>query len=122
MSKKVGQFEESISETQRELCVKYGAEYVAAPGKSKLGFATGTEGQLPINGLRHPVSGDTNGWYIWCGEHYSDRADFFAPLHTCHVYEDLPEVAKLLGLPPGYRFLSAGDYLDVWFDASLLQV
>jgi hypothetical protein len=77
---------------------------------------------IPINGLRHPVVGETSGWYIWCGRIFSDAPDFFAPLHTFHLYEDYPEIAHLLGLPPGYRFLLAGDSLDVWFDASLLNV
>jgi hypothetical protein len=64
----------------------------------------------------------TSGWYIGCGEVLEDRADFFVPLHTQHFYENHPEIAKLLGLAPGYRFLLAGDQLDVWFDASLLSV
>jgi len=59
---------------------------------------------------------------IWCGKEFSDAAEFFAPLHASHVYEDYPHVAKFLGLPPGYRFLLAGDYVDVWFDESLFKV
>ena len=33
-----------------------------------------------------------------------------------------PEVLEFLGLPPGYRFLLAIDYVDVWYDPSLLNV
>ena len=40
---------------------------------------------------------------------------FFAPLHASHFYEEYPEIARLLGLPPGYRFLFTTDCLDVWF-------
>ena len=87
-----------------------------------MGFALSTKGKPPINGLRHPPHGDTNGWYVWCGEEFSQQRDFFQPLHARHVYEDLPEVTKLLGLPAGYRFLLAGNYLDVWYDPSLLDV
>jgi hypothetical protein len=72
--------------------------------------------------LRHPVSGDASGWYIWCGEP-SDAADFYSPLHVEHIAEYLPEVTEYLDLPPGYRFLIDGNnYEDVWFDASLLKV
>jgi len=111
-----------IEDDQRAFSRKQSADYVASPPESKLGFALSTKGLAPLNGLRHPAQGETNGWYLWCGEKYSRAADFFQPLHTRHVYESYPQVAKLLGLPPGYRFLLAGDYLDVWYDESLLNV
>ena len=75
-----------------------------------------------MNGLRHPPKGDANGWYVWCGEEYSDASEFFQPLHMQHVYEEWPNLARLLGLPPGYRFLVDGNYFDVWYDQSLLSV
>jgi hypothetical protein len=112
----------TAEELQKTFCQEQGADYVPAPDQSKLGFALSTKGQLPINGLRHPVAGDANGWYIWCGERFSDAPDFFSPLHARHLYEDQPELVRLLGLPPGYRFLIAEDHLDVWRDPSLLTV
>jgi hypothetical protein len=75
-----------------------------------------------MNGLRHPPIGETSGWYIWCGGIFSDAPDFFVPLHTYHLYDDHPQIVDLLGLPPGYRFLVAEGILDVWYDASLLNV
>lgn len=113
---------EQIEEAQRAFSRQKSAAYVPSSEESKLGFALSTKGLTPMNGLRHPPQGDTNGWYLWCGEQYSDSADFFRPLHTKHIYEEFPEVAKLLGLPPGYRFLLAGDYLDVWYDPLLLNI
>ena len=113
---------EQIEEAQRVFCREQGAQYVAAPGDTKSGFALSTKGMVPINGLRHPPKGETSGWYLWCGQEFSTAAGFFDPLHTRHLYDELPDVVKLLGLPPGYRFLVAGDYLDVWYDASLLSV
>jgi hypothetical protein len=113
---------EQIQEVQRAFCLKQGAQYVATPGDAKTGFALSTKGQVPINGLRHPPKGETSGWYIWCGQEFSEAGDFFDPLHTRHLYEEHPDLVKLLGLPPGYRFLLAGDYLDVWYDASLLNI
>ncbi len=109
------------SQTQQELCHQYGREFVPCPPDSKLGLATQTIGQNPINGLRHPPTCETSGWYIWAGE-FSTSPEFFSPLHISHLPERLPEVLKFLGLPPGSRFLLSGDYVDVWFDESLLSV
>jgi hypothetical protein len=111
-----------IQEDQRAFCREHLANYVASPGSSKLGFALSTKGQLPLNGLRHPPQADTNGWYLWCGEEFSNAPDFFQPLHTQHVYEEFPHLIALMGLEPGYRFLLSGDHLDVWFDPSLLNI
>jgi hypothetical protein len=74
------------------------------------------------NGLRHPLTLGTSGWYIWCGESFSESADFFEPQHASHIYESLADDGHLLGLPPGYRSLLAGDYLDIWYDEALLSV
>ena len=63
-----------------------------------------------------------SGWYIWCGEEFSESADFFAAQCARHFYENVPDGQRFLGLPPGYRFQLAGDYLDVWYDERLLDV
>jgi hypothetical protein len=55
------------------------------------------------------------------GEFSSER-DFFQPLHTSHLTQRLPQAVRFLGLSPGSRFLLSGDYVDVWFDESLLNV
>lgn len=112
----------NISSAQRSLCEEKGCDYTPAGLDSKLGFAIKTQGKIPINGLRHPPAGDTNGWYIWCGEELSQEPEFFEPLHTRHLFERCPEALRFLGLPPGCRFLVAGDYVDVWFDRSLLNI
>jgi hypothetical protein len=113
--------EPQIQAEQKVACKQYAAEFVPAPGDVKCGFALSTKGLVPINGLRHPPTENATGWYIWCGEQLSSDSDFFAPLCTSHVYEDLPEIARLLALPPGYRFLQAGEHLDIWYDGSLLE-
>lgn len=77
---------------------------------------------VPINGLRHPPEGDTTGWYIWAGEELSTATDFFVPLHVVHLDEWCPGAIPYLGLPPGWRFLIADGYEDVWFDPSLLDI
>lgn len=106
---------------QRETCARYGAEYVPAPQGMKVGIAPNVrEGTLPIHGLRHPPVGETTGWYIWAGGELPDDPDFFVPLHVEHLHTWCPEVERFLGLAPGWRFLVAGDYEDVWADSSLL--
>lgn len=108
---------------QRRLCERFGAEFLNAPADLKVGISrTVLEGQLPLNGLRHPPQGDTTGWYIWGGEAYSDAADFFVPLHVAHLDKWSPLLMKYLGLAPGWRFLVAGDHEDVWYDEALLRV
>lgn len=89
---------------------------------SRVGIALKTIGAMPVHGLRHPFDGETNGWYLWCGE-YSDDSNFFQPLHVEHLSHHLPQVEKFLSLPPGYRFLiDDSGYEDIWFDESLLKV
>ena len=109
-------------EAQESLCKAQGSAFMPVEGTDKVGLAVATLGLAPINGLRHPLSGDTTGWYIWCGEQFSESADFFYPICVDHLIEKLPSVADFLALPPGYRFLMADGYRDIWLDASLLQV
>jgi hypothetical protein len=113
----------AVEEDQRRTCLRFGADYYAAPLDQKVGIAENVRtGLLPINGLRHPPKGDTTGWFIWAGEELSTSPDFFVPLHIEHLDEWCPQVKKYLGLPPGWRFLIAGEHEDVWFDESLLSV
>lgn len=106
---------------QKKVCNKWGSSYVETPCAHKVGIADAVKsGIYPINGLRHTPTGDTSGWYIWAGEDFSEREDFFMPLHAEHLEEWCPGIKKYLGLAPGWRFLVAPDYEDVWFDASLL--
>jgi hypothetical protein len=90
-----------IEVLQRSFCHQQGAEYVPAHGESKSGFALATEGLKPLNGLRHPVVGNTTGWYVWCGQEFSKAPNFFESVHTKHLYESQPQLTKLLGFPPG---------------------
>lgn len=110
---------ERLAKDQQRLCRDFECECVPADPDSKVGIALNTTNRLPMNGLRHAPHGDTSGWYIWGGEGFPSGDDAFSPLHTIHLVNYIPEVIKFLGLPPGYRFLISGDYVDVWFDASL---
>lgn len=108
---------------QRAICIQYGSSVVLSPNDYTLGVAMNVKsGILPINGLRHPPAGETTGWYIWAGEDFSEDPDFFHPLHVRHLREWCPSVLPFLSLAPGWRFLVAGDYVDVWFDETLLAI
>ena len=113
---------EQIQEAQASTCKERGVELVPATNTAISGLAKSTLGLSPVNGLRHPLQNNTSGWYVWCGEEFSTSADFFAPVHTKHLYDELPPIARFLALPPGYRFLVSGEYVDVWFDQNLLNI
>jgi hypothetical protein len=51
----------------------------------------------PLNGLRHPPTADTTGWYIWAGSDFSEADDFFQPLHVQHLADWCPEVLDFSG-------------------------
>ena len=112
-----------IAQEQKEFCHKYGVEYHSLDLGLKIGIADNFfSNLLPLNGLRHPQDYSTCGWFLWAGEELSDAEDFFKPVHLYHLAERKPNLMKYLSLPPGWRFLIAGDYEDVWFDASLLEI
>ena len=111
-----------VLQQQKFICQKWGADFLESPSHLKLGIAENVKnGIWPINGLRVYPEGDTSGWYIWAGEELSNNDDFFQPLHISHLEHRLPIIEKYLGLPPGWRFLIANDYEDVWFDEELLK-
>ncbi len=110
-----------INRHQLEICDKYGAPYVEAKLNLRIGLADNVESsQWPINGLRHPVTEDTTGWYIWAGELYSTAPDFFKPVHLYHLMDICPLIMKYMSLAPGWRFLVTDTYEDVWKDDTLL--
>ncbi|SLK13209.1 MULTISPECIES: immunity protein Imm33 domain-containing protein [unclassified Paenibacillus] len=110
----------SIQE-QIQMCQKYSADYVPSELHHKIGIAWNVKEKLePIHGMRIQPDGDTTGWYIWA-ENYSDADDFFVPLHVTHIDDWDPKIKKYLGLAPGWRFVIAEDYEDVWFDEQLLN-
>jgi hypothetical protein len=112
---------DSIVLEQKEICRKYQADFLQSPIESKMGVSLNVkQNVLPINGLRVYPENGTSGWYIWAGEELSKDPDFFQPLHVEHIGEWVSGVEKYLGLAPGWRFLIAGDYIDVWFDQEIL--
>ncbi|BCJ52809.1 hypothetical protein Asp14428_42840 [Actinoplanes sp. NBRC 14428] len=109
-----------VQQLQLLLCERVGCtpDYVA--GQAMVGASASLFGPVwPIKGIRHLPVGGTSGWYVWVGE-YSDASDFFKPQHAQHILDSRPQVAGYLGLPPGWGFIIAPDYEDVWYDEELL--
>lgn len=103
-------------QAQSFVCAKVGSEFVPPNPDSKVGIALSTLSLIPLNAVRHDPEGETCGWYIWGGEVLSEDPDFFQPLHVHHLVERCPDVVPYLALAPGWRFLLAPGYEDVWFD------
>lgn len=96
---------------------------LAVPGAwDKVGVAVNVRhGLWPLNGLRDRPGPGLSGWFIWAGEEFSTDPEFFLPLHVEHLGQWCPAVLPYLGLGPGWRFLIAPGYEDVWWDPSLLD-
>ena len=108
---------EQIQVTQR-----FAAAPLAPNPSETVGVASNVKTDLlPLNGLRHRPEQGTSGWYLWAGEQFSRDPDFFQPLHREHLSDWCPAAEPYLALPPGWRFLIAPGYEDVWFDETLLR-
>ena len=116
-------WERHIAE-QKSFCEKHNCDWTFADPQLRIGLADSVLTDLqPINGLRHPITPNATGWYVWSGEEFSDADDFFKPYCVKHLIERRPEILKYLGLPPGHRFLIDNKgYEDVWMDENLLDV
>lgn len=110
----------SLRVKQQEICDRFGSPVFAPSASEIVGMALNVKsGVMPLNGLRHPPVAGASGWYIWAGE-YNAADDFFKPLHVSHIGSWAPAIEPYLALAPGWRFLIADDYQDVWFDKNLL--
>lgn len=115
-------FDDYVERDPTRIAAKYGSELMVPSPAEKVGAAANVrDGIWPVNGLRHPPAGTTCGWYLWAGEEFSEDPDFFVPLHVTHLPDWCPAAMPYLGLAPGWRFLIAPGYEDVWFDPSLLR-
>jgi hypothetical protein len=112
----------NLSSIQRSLCERHNAPFLGTDPNGMVGVSRNIkDGIFPVHGLRHPLEGLGTGWFIWAGE-YSSDPDFFIPIHLRHLDEWSPDIIKYLGLAPGWRFLYAPDYEDVWEDRNLLNI
>ncbi|OWJ61632.1 immunity protein Imm33 domain-containing protein [Paraburkholderia caledonica] len=109
-----------MSSDQRDVCQRFGAEYMPPEASQKVGISIASLAKVPLHAVRLIPENGTCGWYIYGGE-YSTDADFYQPLYAVHLLERCPGIVRYLALPPGWRVLLAPDYEDVWFDGGLLK-
>ena len=105
----------TMSDKQRAICQRFGADYLPVEIVHKVGIALDTLDKLPLYATRIPPENGTCGWYIYGGD-YSSDLDFYQSLHTAHLEEVCPSILPYLALPPGWCVILAPDYEDVWFD------
>lgn len=110
-----------IEDQNQKICREYGSGFVPASEQDIIGYSSINEGVWPLNGLRNQNSTGYSGWYIWWGDNLSEKSDFFKPIHLSHVQVIGVNFRPYLSLEPGWRWLLAPDYVDVWFDASVAQ-
>ncbi len=113
-------FRATMSNDQRNVCQRFGTEYMPPEASQKVGISLGSLEDVPLHAVRLSPDNGTCGWYIYGGE-YSPDANFYQPLHVAHLIERCPNIVPYLALPPGWRVLLAPDYEDVWFDGELLK-
>ena len=106
---------------QKTVCDQHGAELLPPGLGSRIGIAIETLDLQPLNGLRIDPESNVCGWYLWGGGEPSEADDFYKPVCVEHVADYCPAAIPFLALPPGWRFLTDGNYVDVWFDAALTE-
>jgi len=58
----------------------------------------------PLNALRHPLVGRSNGWFVWRGGAIPrEQDDFFKPSHIEHIMDDAPGTGALSRAAAGLR-------------------
>ena len=101
---------DKIARLQRATCAAWGAEFVPMDPSLMVGFAQDFDpSRQPINGLRISPEGTLCGWFIWSGKDWSEADDWFEARCIDCLNDVCPEVLKFLAMPPGWRFLKAGD-------------
>ena len=100
---------------QEEICKKYGSKFEPINPQEMIAVAIDSVGKMPINGIRHFLKGNEKiSWFLYCGE-FSEKIDFFKPMHAEHLKDFLPEAIPFLALEKGFRFIiDDSGYEDVW--------
>lgn len=107
---------EKIIEQQKIICQKYNSQFMPLSDKDLVAVALETIGKMPINGMRYITQKDENiSWYIYCGE-FSNKEDFFKPIHISHLVDIMPSILPYLSLEEGFGFvIDDQGYEDVWY-------
>lgn len=109
--------------TQLEVCRRFGVQPMAPEPDELVGIARNIHSGLrPLQGMRYLPEEACCGWLLWAGDEPGEEEGFFQPMHVSHLAEWAPDLVPYLALLPGWRFLIAPGYVDVWFDDALLDL
>lgn len=94
---------DSILSAQLQVTTRFAALPAPPSNGDKVGVSENVRSRhvLPLNGLRHPATAGTSGWFIWRGEELGTAHDFFVPLHVEHLETWCPEARSLSRLASG---------------------
>ncbi|WP_249037399.1 immunity protein Imm33 domain-containing protein [Actinoplanes xinjiangensis] len=111
-----------MSWAQRRVCWRFGVKPLLPGRGTMIGVGLSrSSGLLPLNAVRHPPVGQSNGWYVWRGGPAPQDDDFFSPVHVEHAKSHFPELMPYLALPPGIGVILAPGHEDVWHDEAFLE-
>jgi hypothetical protein len=112
-----------ISMAQGRMCRRFGVAALRPRPGTMIGVALGRAAAAePLNAIRHPPVGQSNGWYVWRGGQIPhDDDEFFSPMHIEHATSRFPGLLPYLALPLGFGVILAPGYEDVWQDEALLE-
>jgi hypothetical protein len=105
------------------MCRRFGVAALRPRPGTMIGVALGRAAAAePLNAIRHPPVGQSNGWYVWRGGQIPhDDDEFFSPMHIEHATSRFPGLLPYLALPLGFGVILAPGYEDVWQDEALLE-
>jgi hypothetical protein len=104
----------TLHDLQKSTCRDYDLPEVEPEGM--VAVALDTLGKFPICGECVVKEDDWEkiSWYFYCGD-YSEKKDFYRPIHIEHLNDILPDALKFLRMPYGSGFVinSNGDE-EIW--------
>ena len=71
-----------------------------------------------VNAVRYPSRDHMTGWFLTSNTYNGDINSLLVD-HLYHLLKARPELAKFLGLPPGFRFYKDKDEEEIWIDSEI---
>jgi hypothetical protein len=105
---------------QREICEIYGATFSPPLPGQLIAISKRVLGGFPLAaGVGYMyASKEKSGWIVYASDSEEDTAEFVG-IHTDHLAQTHPAVARHLALPVGWRFAVEPGSEQAWFDAEV---
>jgi hypothetical protein len=98
---------------QHEVCGANHAVFCPPRPDQKVAISDGVYEGEPVEGVRYPSPEHMSGWWLTT-DRYDGDIKSLKVVHLYHVTAVRPDIAKLIALPYGFRFLT--NPLNIWFD------